>query len=323
MPRKVQPMELDIWIQPNDNGTQYVDVAQCAALINRKGLRQGYRYFIQDITLFAGSAAIGGGTANGLIIERLPDHWSAVNAWNKSFKIWEKSEDQVLDVEPTLRAKWRDFKIFMDADHANQSNQLLGNACPVGFGDWDITSPTSGTLGYDWVASEIVIPNDPASTSPEGDEAYFLHMVGANNGTKSKSMIYGYATSRSRPMSPDPNKPAITSWMVEAFDDGDNLAQIEGNVRAHNDEPPYYLEENAASGAEYYPGGSSGMGGLAVVADLQATQYQTQKSSGSFAANCGLVKLTNTGNPSGALIRIRLAAGPYKGLLAMPMQDVN
>jgi hypothetical protein len=311
-------MELDIWIQTD--GTQYVDVAQCASLINRKMVRQGFRYFIQDVTLFADPGAIGGGAANTCIIERLPDGWVAVNAWTKSMKVWERSEEQVLALQPELKAKWRDFKIFMDAAHANQSHQLQGNACPVGFGDWDLTSPTLGTLGYDWVASEIVIPNDPASTSPEGDEAYFLHMVGSNNGVKSKSMIQGYATSRARPMSPDPNKVANTGWMVEAFDDGDNLAQIEGNVRAHNDEPPYYLEENAGSGSEYYPGGSSGMGGLAVVADLAATQYQTQKSSGSFMANCGLLKLTSTGS---GLLRIRLAPGPYKGLMALPMQDVN
>jgi len=319
---KLQPMELDIWIQPSV-GTQYVDVAQCAALINRKGLRQGYSYFIQDVTLFAGAAAIGGGAPNELIIERLPNHWPAVNAWTKSLSVWRKSEDQVLDLQPSIAAKWRDFKIFMDSTHANQSHQLLGNACPVGFGDWDIASPTAGALGYDWTASEIVIPNDPASTSPEGDEAYFLHMVGGNNGTKSKSMILGYANSRSRPMSPDPNKPASTGWMVEAFDDGDNLAQIEGNVRAHNDEPPYYLQENPASGTEYYPGGSSNMGGLSVVAEMSATQYQTRKSSGPFAANCGLLKFTNGGDSAGSLIRIRLAPGPYKGLLAVPMQELN
>jgi hypothetical protein len=322
MPR-IAPTELDIWLAFEEAGSKYADIAQCLALLNRRGAyRQGMQYGVQDVTLFAGNDAIAGTSVSTLIIERLPHTWVSVNAWTKSYEVWQRSEHQVIDVEPSMPGKWRDFKVFMDTTHANQSNQLLGNLCPVGYGDWDISDPTAGTLGYDWVASEIVIPNDPASTDPEGDEAYFLHMVGGNNGTKSKSMIYGYATSRARPVSPDPNKPAITSWMVEAFDDGDNLAQIEGNVRAHNDEPPYYLEEDASSGAEYYPGGSN-FGDLAVVADLTATQYQTQKSSGPFLANCGLLKLTLAGSVTGALVRVRVSAGTHHGVMARSMRDVN
>jgi hypothetical protein len=303
-------------------GTSYCDIGQMASLINRKALRQGMQYAVQDATLFASSGVVGGAGQNTCTIERLPHHWSAVNAWVKAFNLWRESEDQVLDIAPSLAGKYRDYKVFMDATHANQSNQLAGNLCPVGFGDYGITDPVLGTVNYEWDASQIVIPNDPGATpTPGATEEYFMHVVGGDNGDKSKGMIHGYAQSRARPVSPDPNTVAATGWMIQSMDVGDNLDEIETNVRGANRETPYYLNGDAGSGIEYYPGGSQ-VGGLEFVADLSTTQYQTQKSTGSFLANCGMLKITTTGDEA-PLLRIRLAPGDYKGLMARPMQDVN
>ena len=321
MPRKIPPMELDLWVLLPAQGTKYCDIGQMTSLINRKSLRQGYQYAVQDATLFAPSGTVAGGAASTCILERLPHHWAAVNAWVKAFEVWRESEDQVLDIAPSLAGKYRDYKIFMDGTHANQSNQLAGNLCPVGFGDYGITDPVLGTVNYEWDASQIVIPNDPNAPTPGDTEEYFMHMVGGDNGVKSVGMIHGYAQSRARPVSPDPNTVASTGWMVQSMDVGDNLAEIELNVRGANRETPYYLNGDAGSGIEYYPGGHQ-IGGLEFVADLSTTQYQTQKSSGGFLANCGLLKLTTTGTEQ-ALLRIRLAPGDYKGVMARPMQDVN
>lgn len=321
MPRKIPPMELDIWIELPASGTIYADIGQMSSLINRKSLRQGMQYAVADCTLFASSGVVGGVGQNTAILERLPHNWAAVNAWVKAYELWRESEQQVLDISPSIAGRYRDFKVFMDNVHANQANQNQNNACPVGYGDYGLTHPTLGDLQYEWDASQIAIPNDPLATPPATTEEYFLHMVGDNNGVKSKSIIKGYATSRSRPVSPDPNTPALTGWMVQSMDVGDNLEEIEQNVRGANRETPYYLNGDAGSAVEYYPGGSQ-VGGLEFVADLSTTQYQTQKSSGGFMANLGLIKIETTGTES-ALLRIRLVPGPYKGLMARPMQDVN
>lgn len=330
MPRKIQPMELDLWFTLSD-GTNYIDIAQGLSMINRKTLRQGMQYAVQDITLFASSGAVGGGPATSCIIERLPHSWPMVNAWNKGFKIWEEMDDQVLDVEPSIAGKWRDFKVFFDSTHANQSHQMNTNLLPTGSLPSGAVNTTpdelgnlDGTVEYDWNASQIVIPNDPdaAAPGPGVYGEYFLHVLGPDNGTKSKSLIHGYALSRSRVTSPDPNTPANTGWMVELFDVGDNLAEIEANVRQHNNEPPYLINADSGSGDEYYPGGKH-LPDAFNVADLTASKYQTQKSSGSFLANCGLIKITNSNTDDDALLRVRVSAGPYKGVMARPMQEVN
>lgn len=321
MPRKIQPMELDIWLQMTD-GTNYVDIAQCLSLMNRKSLRQGMQYVVQDITLFASDTALTDpATPSTCIIERLPHHWPMANSWVKSLAVWNRSEDQVLETDESIRAKWRDFKVFFDGTHADYSNQALDNLVPLEF--QPLTAPVGGAAGidYDWDMAQIVIPND--ANAGGATEEYFIHVLGDNNGTKSKGMIHGYAVSRSRPVSPDPNTPETTGWMVEAFDDGDNLAEIKENVRGQNDEPPYFVNSlhsgETGSGQEFYPGGAN-LPDAVVVADLAATTYQTQKSTGSFTANLGLLKLTSNDD---ALMRIRISAGHYKGVMARPMQEVN
>lgn len=316
--KKIRPMELDLWF---DAQSGFVDLAQAASLVNRVSLRQGYQYAIDSISLYGTP----GSTANqSVTVHRLPNHWPMVNSWVRSYHAWQRSEhEKVIEDNPSLPAKYRDFKICFNTAHAPNASSNWPNKLPLGY------ATTGGTSSYEWQASQIAIPNDGGVAGQT--EEYFLHVlgadlaptgVGADDG--SKGMIHGYAQARSRPQTQDPNVVTTESWLIQLFDDGENAEEIWTNVREKNDEPPYLIDQEP-SGSEYYPGGANqGQSAGEQASDLQCTQYQRVSHSPGFLANCGLLAILGTGdNLDTARIRVRLVPGPYKGLLARPMHEVN
>lgn len=318
--KKIRPMELDLWF---DAESGFVDLAQAASLVNRVSLRQGYQYAVDSISLYGTP----GSTANqSVTVHRLPNHWPMVNSWVRSYHAWKQQQDEkVIDDNPSLPAHYRDFKICFNTAHAPTTSGASWNVnkLPLGY------AISGGTASYEWMASQIVIPNDAGV--PGQTEEYFLHVLGddlpptgVGAGDGSMAMIHGYAQARSRPQTQDPNVVTSSSWLIEMFDDGDNSEEIWTNVRVKNNEPPYLIDQEP-SGAEYYPGGANqGQTAGEQAADLQCTQYQRVSHSPGFLANCGLLAVVGSGDTlDSARIRIRLVPGPYKGLLARPMHEVN
>ena len=110
-------------------------------------------------------------------------------------------------------------------------------------------------LPGEWEASQVVIPNDGA---PGTTTEYLVKMHGPSD-ANAKSVIGGYAFSRARPFSPDPQAPAIeTSWLSTMQDVGDNQSEVVDNAIDKNDNLPYAVAD--------YPG-SAGNGGTSYVHD--------------------------------------------------------
>lgn len=335
MARKIKTMERDYWFNLNPavesavNQDYYIDLAQCASLVNRVSLRQGMEYVVESVTVVTN-----GGCNVGIF--RVPEHWCAINAWEKGYHIWRESQDQVLDDNPTIAAKYRDFKVGFDVSHTFANNLL-----PLGY---EITAAT-GT--YAWDFSEIQIPNDPAGGTTT---AYPLFLLGPDTGGAKKGLVHGYAMSRQRPHQIDPNVPFGPSWMIDAFDVGENLEEITGDVQFENDNPPYLTGEDGTVD-EFYPGGQNqgdnpwtagglnpSIGTLESIMSLRAgTSGMAIQSSSGFVAPLGLLKITVdadslTESPSGPydlgvlpslLLKVTLAPGGYKGLLAQGMREAN
>lgn len=319
-------MELEIRIPiPDDPGLQYIDLAQCASLMNRKFIRQQHQFAVQSVELISN----GTGTVT---LNRLRNDWVTINALEKSFHIWKQSQDQVVDDNPSVKARYNDFKVFMDATHAAEGG--ASNAWPIGYMTPAQATASSATALYDWEYSEIQIPNDPTSGTTTG---YFLHVVGPDNGAApSKGIIQGYAESRSRPQSRDPNVVGGTpagpiSWMVEAFDEGETFDEITADVMAENNSPPYIID-GPNSDAEFYPGGSrNAIPGLELaqvdVYTTAGTALTRTPGSGAFLCTAGLLQMTSTvTGQTGAnvnYLKITLAPGLAKGLMARDIKDVN
>ena len=324
-------------------GSFYVDMMQCHSLVNRVFARQGMNTLIQSIEI-----GVRTGGAYTCSILRLPQHWSCVNAWTKAMTHWKKQQDERADetgLEST-RARYRDFKVYFDSTHAAAGLSL--NLIPQGFITADAGNPDSY---YDWIPSEVVLPNDGA---PGNTTERTLHMLGPDAGATSAGVIAAYAESRSRPFGVDPNIVDVPQGGLfgQMMDVGDDTGDIISNYQDRNDQPPYMVSESVPGAQfEYYPGGSiQGIGPVAPTGGntvegqfvdtlaVNANQNYNSDGTGQFAAPCGLLKFemqaTGVGifpgsvDPGEAVggplwMRIRLAPGYYQGIAAVPMQEAN
>ncbi len=308
---RAKQTELDlIFDLPVDkNSVSFIDLGQCYSLVNRIFARQGMQYAIAGIQAH-------GSTATEITISRLPESWPCINAWEKTYHVWRESQAQVLEHSPGIEGRYHDFKVHMDETHhtAGFANNLIPDGFAVtGFGV---------SFGYDWLASHIQIPNDPA---PGTTTEFNLHVLGDSN-LVSKGMIAGYAASRGRPQQVDPNVPdaPLENWMQDAFDVGDDLDEIRADLLAENDEPPYVVGVPGDPDT-FYPGGGN-QGGIVKEAILILRGgLGTQTFTGGFTAPAGLLRMVcaSSDETTGGQIRISLMAGGYKGCMARPMQKVN
>lgn len=303
--------ELQLDFELNSEGADHIDLAQCYSLVNRISCRQGMQYAVSGITVTSSIDST-------FSIYRLWEHWPCINAWEKGYHAWRRSQDQVLDLEPGIEARYRDFKIFMDDQH--QTAGVTGNLIPSGY--------QAGNFGlsddYDWEASEIQIPYDPATTP--APEAYNLHMSGASTVT-SKGLITGYAASRARPAQVEPNlvdSSSTEDWIRESMDVGEDLEEIRQNIEDFNDEPPYVVGA-PGSAHSFYPGGMHQGIVLPVQKLFTRSGVGTQTRTGPMTVPCGLLKVASTGSQGtvDALLTVHLMPGEYKGAMARPMQEVN
>lgn len=296
------------------SGTYYLDISQIVSLANRKFLRQGMNWVVSNIEYWSDGNS-------QMVVSKLPDTWMMANAWVKSFKLWQESQDQVLDIEGRdILGKYADFKIFLDSAH--QVSGVANNLLPFGF---DNVVPGATCK---WDPSTYQVPNDPISgTTTE----YNIHALGASTAV-SVGAISGYAASRARPQQNDPNVvDSLTAedWMTALFDVGENLEEIREDIEDDNDSPPYLLGA-PGSQLEYYPGGTlQASTDQSFYQDILVTRSATSlnaDSTGSFLAPCGLIKLVinhAVGPPAQQAIFLELSPGPVKGFLAQPMQEMN
>jgi len=290
----------------------YIDLSQCASLANRRFYRQGLNWAV------AGFKMVSGGDVRALTsISKIPNTWVASNAWEKAFRAWNKQQMNAIDEAgaESAVARFRDFKVFADADHATLGipNNLLPFAHSPG----------------EWEHSLIVLPNadiDPVSGARTEPRENMLHMVGANEvivgSTASRGIIEGYADSRAYPQSPDPVSPAIDSgnnWMRAMFDVGNDNEEVTDNATDRNDNLPYPQVE--------YPGGQT-QAALLQQHDrefISATTIggTTRLKGGNFP--CGLIKISLvnlTAEEISPQLYLDLIPGNHRGYLCEPMTEM-
>lgn len=324
--RKNEPAVMNMSFTGVATGTNYIDLSMAASILNRRSYKQGINWTVAGFTI-----TTAGLTAPGTVtVCKVPTTWVAYNAWVKSKAMWDKMNDQVLDEEPSIEAKYADFKVALNAlmvEATVQGNILLPTSGQI-LVPTDCTYSNPSTNGSEWVYSRIQIPTDGGSSAPV---EHMLHFVGPDDTTATDSvgMIHGYAMSRARPVNTgEPSVPADGGWMQELFDVADNLEEIRDDIGGENDRPPYPVG-NSASSAEYYPGGANHLPGTEVVG---YASFGGQASTGSITAQrsirggqfpCGLLELKSTlVGPAFYDIIVHMVPGPHRGYLCEPMQDV-
>ena len=121
----IEPAVMTLTLATPGSGpaTSYIDLSQVASIANRRFYRQGINWAVggfKFITLEPGVVQI----------SKLPNTWTMANSWVKGFKAWQRQQDEVLEDgdQESVRARFNDFKIYADAEHAALTT--AGNLLP-------------------------------------------------------------------------------------------------------------------------------------------------------------------------------------------------
>jgi len=296
----------------------YIDLSQCASLANRRFYRQGINWAVAGLKFLTSSGA----TAI-IQVQKLPNTWVMSNAWEKSFRAWQRMNSEALAETESVRPRFLDFKVYADSDHhqAGFANNLI---------------PFAHQLG-EWEPSKIVVPETTTATGAA--TSYELVAVGANNpgagasGLNAKSLIEGYASSRGLPNIEDPNTPDdaanyTENWMLAMFNDG-NLQdnEVVTDMITENNLAPYPFENDGVNADTMYPGGANN----AAILQLHDQQYVTATTIGSSTHikggnfPCGLIKISVVNLSAESVemtLQLDLIPGNHRGYLCEPMTEM-
>lgn len=302
------------------NGIYYVDIARELSKVNRKLFRQSHCYGIENIEVTWQNRET---TAETIIIEAqvAPDTWVVNNAHVKGQALHREMNALVLDDNPSIEGKWADFKVYLEQGHLEALNAVPSRQLAVLDG-----GPAAYANGT-WFYSRYVMPQhdvNPATGEPlpaEVKQPFLLGDDATVGAVEGISLVKAYSLSRATVQDNDPNVPAgmSTSFFNLLTDSGSQEPELADLIEILNDDPPYDLDD--------YPGGPVNGSLPAVATSTAINQYSPVGYMNSFVAPCGLIRFRATafdvtGIPVPApeiSIRIRMMAGNYKGIAAIPM----
>jgi len=261
----------------------YIDVAQCASILNRKLIRQGQMFRIKNMRMHTNDTSPNCTVKVGVI----PQSWPTFNAYRKGRALWHKMNAMALEnASEGLYPKYHDYKVYMDSNHytEHEGGSADENLTPVDFND--VAAP----LG-EWVYSKYA---DSGSTSNN----YTAWMLGAHSGSTGSwtgvGLIEAYGESRALPQVDATVSDGLSPVSVEnspwvrLFGDDDQTVDVINNLEGDNDSPPYSRAE--------YPGSAGCMANGKVVhfSRLQTINSTTGTATFSvpaFDAPLGLIRI--------------------------------
>ena len=292
-------------VAPNTTGSFYIDLSQCASIVNRRFYRQGINWAV------AGFKVSTLAPAGAVTIRKAQDTWMTSGAWEKTMRHWLKQQNEAIadaGAESAV-AKFRDYKVFLDDEHVTAT--FANNLIPI-------DGNGAAYLQGEWEASQVVLPNVGA---PGNTAEYNVKLYGAS-GPGVKGIMQGYADSRAYPFSPDPQTPAIsTGWIGDMFDVGDDQDAVLQNATDTNDELPYDQQN--------YPGQSTNAG----TSMIHDTSFITNTTVGGHTFlkggqfPCGLIRVDfsvdeDAPTSYNVVLQIDLVPGNHRGYLCEPMTEM-
>ncbi len=328
--KKIQPAVKTILLNADAGGEYTCDLSQCASLLNRRFYRQGLNWAVAGFTFITQS-----GTTGQISVAKVPDTWVSSNAWEKGFRAWTKMQNEALDEADSVKPKFNDFKVYMDATHHNAG--VGSNLTPL-----QGNPATLLTLGT-WDMSEMIIPTwgDPGASKNREIIWTGANYPGAGaSGFDAVSLIEGYAASRGLPDIRDPNVPADAAsaagnnpenWISATFSEAtDQDADVLADLITDNTKAPYPFENDGTAIDTQYPGGANQPAGagskleLHDVIGVSATTIgnTTQMKGGNFQGGLVRFNLSGLSDTSTVAILVHLVPGPHRGYMCQSMQDV-
>ena len=284
---------------PGNETSHYIDLARDLSALNRRLYRQGRVYHVKRISIVSSNTLPQPGQNAGRVtFATVPESWSAIGAWKRGFRLWNKMNEmavQNLGSDPS--GTWKDFKVYLSQDHRGGTKPD-----PIDNGGNAVQS------GGEWQYSQMVTPDGTTSAN-----TFDLYMLGGHQGSAGSwsaiGLVKSYGESRATVQGTDPNVPTSASDdpLVNLFDDGTQVDEIVNDLEAHNDEPPYHYAS--------YPGDDTNMPKPLVV--QQTTLGADGRASvGGFKAMCGLLEVEITSPVANDVysVLVELAPGKYRGI---------
>jgi len=332
--KKIEPavqtlrFAIPITADPNEF---YIDLSQCASLVNRRFYRQGINWAVSGFKLLTNPSI----RAN-VVIGKLPSTWVMSNSWEKGFRAWQRMNNEAMEETESVRPRFLDFKIFANAAHHTLG--FANNLLPASIG--------ASFQPGEWEPSKVIIPrSDSATGIPAPRE---LIAVGASypgaglSGLNAVSLIEGYASSRALPNVLDPNTPddasdtsgvAPENWLSALFNEGiEQTEEVIEDLITENNIAPYPFENDGVNNDTMYPNGANQGTGLMThdVDQISATTIGgiTRMKGGMFP--CGLIAL-GVSNVTGIVppaqsttleMLVELVPGNHRGYLCEPMTEM-
>jgi hypothetical protein len=245
--------------------------------------------------------------------------------------------DEASDEAPSVKAKFTDFKVYMDSHHASEG--VANNLLPL---DNATTGTDQTAVVGEWVMSKQVIPKTDGT---DGVNNFEIIWTGENypgagaSGLDSVSLIEGYAASRGLPDIRDPNAPADAydaegptpeNWMSATFNEGttqdDRVLQ---DLVQENNEAPYPFENDGTHTDTMYPGGANQLPNLELHYPMQIAPTTVSGLNTAPGGNFqgGLIRVqysiaADEGVTAECMLLVHLVPGNHRGYLCEPMQDV-
>lgn len=312
--------------------TSYIDLSQCASLLNRRFYRQGISWAVASIKVYS---AVDG----SVTVSKLPNTWAMSNAWEKGFRVWQRMNQEAMDEADSIKPRFLDYKIYADAGHHQAG--VAANLLPKSIGDGN-TNPADlneATPGI-WDMSKMIIPKTDGT---DGASQREIIAVGASypgpapaSSLNAVSLIEGYAASRALPSVKDPNMPADASstdvvaaenWMSATFNEGtDQSHEVLEDLVLDNNIAPYPFENDGVHVDTMYPGGANQLDGMELhgFGLITGTTVGSQTSFKGGMFPCGLIRIDHVtgGQAANLAVVIDLIPGPHRGYLCEPMTDM-
>jgi len=306
----------------------YLDLSQIASVVNRRFYRQGINWAVAGFKFLT--------TGTGQIqISKLPSTWVLSNSWEKSFRSWQRMNNEALAEAESARPKFLDFKIYADADHHRLG--FANNLMPF---SQSFPAPGSQFLPGEWESSKLRIPDAFMNTAERELVAVGSNYPGVSpiTGLDAVSLIEGYAASRGLPNIADPNTPSdaddangVTpeNWMSALFNQGtEQTSDVLEDMITENNVSPYPFENGPVVGGgtftdTMYPNGANQATGLEVhdqdLVTATTIGGTTRMKGGSFP--CGLIKIASSINGQ-ISFQVDLVPGTHRGYLCEPMTEM-
>ena len=183
--KKQTPAVTRLWFNIKAaNNSNYVDLSLACSAANRRFYRQNMTWAVAGMTLHTPDSVVG-----EFDVSKVPDTWMAQNAHRKSMELWMESQNQVLDNQPTIASRYRDFKVHLDEEMVGANIQSAA-ASPAN--DGEIMLPVdrgdfTAKIG-EWVYSTCQWPVDGGGAPPAERTRHFV----GSDGSNSLCMIFGY-----------------------------------------------------------------------------------------------------------------------------------